>query len=130
MSNAEIVRSIYEAVNRRDWDAAFRDQRPDVELTTPPLGPRAGTYRGRQEIQGYFEGWFTAFETVHAEPEELVESGDQVAVVLKVRARLNESNSEVEIRNGHLWAFRDGKVLSMRMFPEPEKAFEAAGLRE
>jgi ketosteroid isomerase-like protein len=67
---------------------------------------------------------------VHAEPEELVESGDQVAVVLKVRARLNESNSEVEIRNGHLWAFRDGKVLSMRMFPEPEKAFEAAGLRE
>jgi ketosteroid isomerase-like protein len=52
MSNAEIVRSIYEAVNRRDWDAAFRDQRPDVELTTPPLGPRAGTSRGVRKFRG------------------------------------------------------------------------------
>jgi hypothetical protein len=41
--NVEIVRSIYEAFNRRDWDTAFRDQRPDVELTTPPWGGcRAG----------------------------------------------------------------------------------------
>jgi ketosteroid isomerase-like protein len=124
--NVEIVRSVYEAVNREDWDAAFRDQSPDVELTTPP-GPRGGTYRGREECQGYFQEWLTAFEEVNVEPEELLESGDQVAVILKVRARPKGSSAEVEIRNGHLWAFRDGKAVSMRMFPEPEKALEAAG---
>jgi hypothetical protein len=48
--NVGVVRAIYEAVNRGDWDAALRDQRPDVELTTPPRGPNAGTYRGREEI--------------------------------------------------------------------------------
>ena len=36
----------------------------------------------------------------------------------------------IEIRNGHLWALRDGKALSLWIFPEPEKALEAAGLRE
>jgi ketosteroid isomerase-like protein len=29
--NVEIVRSIYEATNRRDWDVVFRDQHPDTE---------------------------------------------------------------------------------------------------
>ena len=127
--NVEIVRSIYEAVNRRDWDAAFRDQSPDVELTTPP-GPRGGTYRGREACQGYFQEWLTAFEALSVEPEELFERGDQVAAVLKLQARPKASRAEIEIRNRHLWAFRDGKAVSMRMFPEPENALEAAGLRE
>jgi ketosteroid isomerase-like protein len=29
--NVEIIRSSYEAANRRDWDVAFRDLSPDVE---------------------------------------------------------------------------------------------------
>ena len=48
--NVGIVRSIYQAFNRRDWDATFRDQHPNTELTTPP-GPNAGTHRGREEVQ-------------------------------------------------------------------------------
>jgi|ERR687898_3413587 ketosteroid isomerase-like protein len=119
----------YEALNRRDWDAVFRDARPDFELTTPP-GPHAGTYRGREECQGYLEGWITAFEAWTVEPEELFESGDQVVVFAKTRARPKGSSAEIEVRNGHLWTIRDGKALSMRIFPEPEKALEAAGLRE
>jgi hypothetical protein len=34
--SVELLHSIYEAFNRSDWDAAFRDQAADVELTTPP----------------------------------------------------------------------------------------------
>jgi ketosteroid isomerase-like protein len=34
--NLEILRSIYEAFNRGDWDAVYRDLYPDVEMTTPP----------------------------------------------------------------------------------------------
>jgi ketosteroid isomerase-like protein len=128
--NVEIVRSIYAAVSRDDWDAAFSDQHPDVELTTPPGGPNSGTYRGRLECQRYLQELLTPFEAWTVEPEELFESGDQIAVVLKVRARPKGSSAEIEIRNGHLWAFRDGMAQSLRIFPEPEKALEAAGLSE
>ena len=122
-------RAVYAAFNRRDWDAAFRDQHPDGELTTPP-GPDAGTYRGREEIQGYLEELFAPFEAVTVEPEKFFESGDQVAASVKGRARPKGASAEIENRNGHLWTFRDGKVVSMQMLPEPEKALEAAGLRE
>ena len=127
--NVEIVRSIYEAFNRRDWDAVFRDQRPDVELTTPP-GPNAGAYRGREEVQGFWEEMLTAFDAASAEPEELFESGEQVAVVVRARVRPKDSSAEVENRTGQLWTIRDGAVVSMRMFPQPEKTLEAAGLRD
>jgi ketosteroid isomerase-like protein len=128
--NVEIVRSILDAFNRRDWDAAFRDQRPDVELTTPPRGPNAGTYRGREKIQGFWEEMFTAFEAWTSEPEELIESGDQVVVVAKTRMRPSGSSAEIERRNGSLWTIRDGMVVSMRVFAKPEEAIEAARLSE
>jgi ketosteroid isomerase-like protein len=128
--NVEIVRSIYEAFNRGDWDAAFRDQRPDVELTTPPRGPNAGTYRGREEIQGFWEDMLTALEAWSAHPEEFFERGDQIAVVVSGRMRPKGSSAEIENRNGHLWTIRDGSVVSVRLFAKPEEALEAAGLRE
>jgi hypothetical protein len=128
--NVELVRSIYEAFNRRDWDAAFRDQAPDVEYTTPPRGPTAGTYRGRKEIQGFYEELSAAFEAWTVVPEELIESGDQVVVVVKARMRPKGSSAEIERRNGNLWTIRDGMVVSIRIFAKPAEALEAAGLSE
>jgi ketosteroid isomerase-like protein len=79
--NVEIVRSIYEAFNRREWDAVFRDAAPDCELTTPPRGPNSGTYRGREEFEGHLRELITPFEASAIQPEEFFERGDQVAVV-------------------------------------------------
>jgi ketosteroid isomerase-like protein len=127
--NVEVVRSIYEASNRRDWDAAFRDQESSVEVTTPP-GIFAGTFRGREECQGFFEEMTGAFEEWSVHVEELVESDDQVAAVVRFRARPKGGGVEMEIRNGHLWTLRDGKAVSMQIFPKPQEALEAAGLSE
>jgi ketosteroid isomerase-like protein len=128
--NVEVVRSIYEAFNRRDWDAVFRDTAPDVELTTPPGGPNSGTYRGREECEGYLRELITPFEASALQPEEFFERGDQVAVVYKVRARPKGSSAEIEIRNGALWTIQGGKAVSLRFFSKPKEALEAAGLRE
>ena len=125
--NVEIIRSIYEATNRRDWDAAFRDQHPDIEQILPsPFGP----FRGREEVQAYWEDILAAFETAVLEPEEVFESGDQVVALLRIRARPKGTSAEIEIRTGQLWTFRDGKTASMQLFPDAEEALKAAGLRD
>jgi uncharacterized protein len=128
--NVEIVRSIYEAFNRGDWDAVFRDLHPDFELTTPARGLDAGTFRGREEGQGYWEDFFAPYEAVTVEPEEFFERGEQLVVFVRTRLRPKGSGAEFEVQTGHLWTFRDGTAVSLRLFPEHEEALEAAGLRE
>ena len=127
--NVEIVRRVYDALNRGDWDAVFRDMHPDVEVTTQ-RGPAAGTHRGRQAVQGFIEDYNAAFESVVSEPEEFLENGDQVLALVNRRARPKGGSIDIEVRNGHLWTVRGGTILSMRSFPDPEEAIEAAVLRE
>ena len=52
--NVELVRPVYDAINRRDWDAMFRATHDDFEMTTQ-RGPHAGTNRGREPIQRFIE---------------------------------------------------------------------------
>jgi ketosteroid isomerase-like protein len=62
------------------------------------------------------------------EPQEFFERGDQIVVFALVRSRPRGSNAVVENRIGHVWTMRDGKAVRLQIFPEREKALEAAGL--
>src|SRR4051794_21564543 len=127
--NVEIVRRVYDALNQGDWDAVFRDAHPDFEVTTQ-RGPDAGTHRRREGVQGFGADYLEAFDSMVFEPEEVIENGDQVVVVVTRRARPRGGSLDVVVRNGHLWTVRGGKILSMKSFPDPAKAIEAVGLSE
>jgi uncharacterized protein len=128
--NVEAIRSAYDAINRRDWDAAFRDADEDIEWTTDPRVPNAGTYRGRAEVRRFFEDQTAAFEVWLVEPERFFEAdgGDRIVAFVKVRLRPKDSTAEFELLIAALWTFRDGTVVSGQGFAEREMALEAAGL--
>jgi ketosteroid isomerase-like protein len=126
--NVEVVRRCYEAVNRRDWDAMFRDMHSDVELTTQ-RGPNAGTLRGRERVTEFLEDYIAAFDKVIWDPEEFFEGGDQVVAFVTSRSRPRGGTIDLLVRNGHCWTIRDGAILSLKTFPEQKSALEAAGLR-
>ena len=73
---------------------------------------------------------FEAFNNMDFEPEKFLAKGDQVLVLLTRRARPKGGSEDLVVRNGHLWTLRDGTILSMKSFPDPEKALEAVGLSE
>jgi ketosteroid isomerase-like protein len=125
--NVEVVRRFYDALNQGDWDEAFRDTHRDFEVTLQ-RGPGAGTHRGREAIQGFIEDYIAAFDSMIVEPEKFLENGDQVLVLLTRRARPKGGSGEMVVRNGHIWTVRESTILSMRSFPDPEKALEAIGL--
>src|SRR3954451_25011360 len=127
--NVKVVRQVYDALNRGDWDAVFRNAHPKFEITTQ-RGPGAGTHRRREAVQSYGEDYLEAFEDFLFEPEEFFEKGDEVVVLLTRRARPKGGSVDMVVRNGHIWTVRHGKVVSMTSFPDPMKALEAAGLSE
>jgi ketosteroid isomerase-like protein len=125
--NVETVRRVYDALNHGDWDAVFRDTHPDFEVMTQRP---AVTQRRREGVQGFLEDYIAAFDSMVLQPDEFIENGDQVVALVTRRARPRGGSGEIVVRNGHLWTLRDGTILSMKTFPDPEKAIEAAGLSE
>ena len=124
--NVEIVRRAYESLARRDWDGLWAAAHPDFQLHTQ----LQGSYRGPDEAQRFAEDRFAVFESWEAEPDEFLESGDQVVVFVTQRAQPQGTSAVIEIKTGDLWTLRDGKVLMLETFPQREKALEAAGLSE
>ena len=128
--NVEIVRPIYEAFNRRDWDALFRDTDPEFAFTYHNVGTDAGIRRGRKEVVAFSEEYGGAFESLTWEPEEFLDRQDRVVVFVSVHSRPRGGDVDLVVRNGHLWTIHGGVVLSLESFPRPESALDAAGLRE
>jgi ketosteroid isomerase-like protein len=127
--NVEIVRSIYAAWERDGFPTRSELLDPEIEYVNPVGAVEPGTRRGleafHQAVQKVIEGW----ETWQMEPEAFESAGDQVAVVVRYRARGRESGVEVEGRESALWTLRDGRVVRYAWFHGPADAFEAAGLR-
>jgi ketosteroid isomerase-like protein len=127
-ADIEMLRGGYEAFNRGDWDAIFREAPPDFELRTADRVISPGTYRGPEEARRFFEDLFEAFEEVVTEPEEFLERGDRIVVLLLVRSRPRGSSAVVENRIAHLWTMRDGKAVRFQIFPERQEALAAVDL--
>ena len=83
--NVEVVKRVYEAFNRRDWDAVFVDMDRDFQMTTK-RGPNAGAHRSREGAQGFAEDYLAAFDDATAEPEQLLDAGDRVVALVTRRS--------------------------------------------
>ena len=128
--NVEIVWSFYDAWARDEFPGPIELMDSEIEYVNPAGAVEPGTRRGlagfSEAVEKVFQGW----ETWQMDPEEFRVVGDQVAVVLRYRARGRGSGVEVEGRESALWTLREGKVVRYAWFHEPAHALEAAGLSE
>jgi ketosteroid isomerase-like protein len=115
---ALLLREIYDAANRGDFDALLERLAGDVEWRTPTR-----VIRGRNAVAGWLVGWHTSYAPQHT-PEEFIDAGDNVIALVSIRYEGREDN-----RPAHVWTVSDGKVTRVRIFPLREHAFEALGLR-
>jgi len=125
-SPAELVRALYEAINERDYDAGFALLGDDFEWLEPDQSLLGGRHRGFDEVRRAIELQLEVFDEFTIEPEAFHVHGDRVAVPVRQRARGGVSGVEVEIRIGHLWTVREGKVSRLEVFSAREDAREEA----
>ena len=129
----EIVRRVYDAWNRDDFDAARALMHPEVELRQPPdffLGLDS-VYRGHAGLRRWWdigkEPW--AFFKSHIEREH--DEGNLVVTVVRFEAVGRESGANVELPAvANAWRLRDRQVVSFTAYNSLEEALEATGLSE
>ena len=110
--NGETIAGMYEAFGRGDIEHVLAQIAPDVEWietedTTMPIN---GTFSSPAEVlQNVFAKVPEHFESFELNPELWIESGDDVVVTGRVRAR-TRSGTDLDAPYAHVFSFRDGKV--------------------
>jgi uncharacterized protein len=126
--NVEIVQRFYDAWARDEFPGPPELMHPDIEYVNPHGAIEPGTRRGVLAFASAVEKLLESWEFWRAEVEEFRTAGDQVAVVVRYRARGRGSGADMEGRESALWTLRDGRVIRYQWFHEPTEALEAAGL--
>ena len=132
--NVELVRRGYELYARGELDAVAELISPDADLAGEGglgiAGTAAGTRFGPEGFVGSAREATEAFDDYRVEPEEFVDAGDSVVVVVSISGRGRESGLELEMRVAHLWTVRNGKVDHGDVYRTKEEALAAAEKRE
>ena len=120
-SNLELARRGYEAVVRGDLEAVRELLDPDVKWHG---GDPTAEYACRNREQAIAFMRQARTRAAMGEPVELIDAGEKVVVIMRRTADDGQSTELV----ANLTTFRDGKVVEMVHYPNPDDARAAAGL--
>jgi ketosteroid isomerase-like protein len=126
--NVVVVRSMWEAFLRNDFEAALSAFEPDVEWDGTNL-PDGKVSRGLDAVVEHLTRWAETWETWEIELEQVIDAGgDQVIAFIRERGRTT-AGLEVNERHSELYTVRDGKIAYRRGFSDADEALRVAGLR-
>jgi ketosteroid isomerase-like protein len=128
--NVEVVRRAVEAWNRRDLTTLLTVFRSDAEIDwSRARGPLKGVYRGHDELEAFWDEFWSAFEDVQLEAHGFADAGSEVVYSNTSHSR-GRQGIEVIARSTFVSTVQNGQVTRLRMFQERAEALEAAGLSE
>jgi ketosteroid isomerase-like protein len=125
--NVEILRRTLERMGSEP-EAFWAILDPEVEWDQTQQLPDAEVVRGYDAVRDATHRWLGTFDDYSRDLEELIDAGDDVITVLRLRGKGKGGGAPIEGRVAQVWTFRDGKVVRYRDFPKREDALKAAGL--
>jgi ketosteroid isomerase-like protein len=127
--NVETVREMFEAWNRRDYEAAQERFDPEVEIEIAAESALDASFRGHSGLREMVRFW-GAFAEFRSEPEEFRAAGDKVFVTVHHSGRGKTSGVDVDMRQWQVFTVRGDRIVRYRIYGSRERALEAAGLSE
>jgi ketosteroid isomerase-like protein len=138
--NVEVVRALFPAVGV-DMVAAMDDpiaEGLDIGVFTDDCKVEFLAERISEAIEprlrgpaGLVEGWTNwteAYESYVITPEEFVDAGEEVLVLVRVEARTERGGVAMEHRPAAVFAVSDGRIHRARFFLDRGMAFSEAGV--
>jgi ketosteroid isomerase-like protein len=126
--NVELVRRAHEALNDGDMDAlvALCDVEFRLDMSDRVFNP--AVYEGHAGIVRFYSEVRDVWASYLWQPEELVQTGENVVALLRSGGRGRGSGVEVERQTAMVWTVRDGRATALRFFRDRDEALEAVRL--
>ena len=127
-TNADIVRSLIDAWNRRDPGVHAYHADAEWDFTRSRFGEIRHRWKGVDGMREVFGKVFEAWAELRVEPERIVEVGDEVLVLAHHFGRRPTSGIEVSDTGAYVIGMRDGKVTKFTFYSDRAEALTAVGL--
>jgi ketosteroid isomerase-like protein len=122
----ELGRVLFEAANRRDFDALLSFYAPEAVWDMNPLGG-LGTFEGHAAIRSFWEDWYASYEDFEIEAEETLDLGNGVGFnVVIQKARPVGSSSAVRLRYALVSVWVAGLIARLTNYTDIDEARAAA----
>ena len=122
-----VVRGMWEAFLRNDFEASMSAFAPDVEWDGTNL-PDGKVSRGHDAVTDHVTRWAEMWDTWEVELEEVIDAGQgRVIAFIRERGR-TKAGLEIDERHSELYVVRDGKVAYRKGFSDADQALKEVGL--
>ncbi|MET0730526.1 MAG: nuclear transport factor 2 family protein [Solirubrobacterales bacterium] len=120
--NVETLRRGYEALNTGDLSGVRSLLHPEIEWQEGDGAPEAGIHQGREGFESFLSKWLESFDDFRIEPQEIIEQGDRLIVVVQQSGTGRASGIEVEAQIAHVWTVADGMAVRWQSYSSREEA--------
>ena len=127
-ANVEVVRTVFDAVNRGEWDTVLASYSPDTEWDDRDLRPEGAIHRGIDAMRSEMRAWFGTWANYWQEIEQVHDAGENVVVVVHESGEGKGSGAVMDQRIGVVITVRGGLIVRTRLYRDPAEALEAGGL--
>ena len=105
------------------WDMV--DERVEVHDHDTP---DQGAYLGRGGVERWLQEWSEAWSDWEFEPEEFIDAGNAVIVVIRMHAKGAGSGVELDRQDAIVYRFSEDKILRTDYYNSKQEALEVAGV--
>jgi len=126
--NTEVVERLADAFEREDMEGSLACLDPEVQLHPIRARLEGTSYVGHEGWRRMLADWDSDWEGLRLEHRKLHEKGDLVVAVGRFTARGRTSGVELDVPLGLLYRLREGKIVRVESFTEPDQALRAAGI--
>ncbi len=121
MSNTGRIQQLYEAFGRGDVATILTQVTDDVDWDNSRVAskicPWNGNFSGKANLPGFFKAVGEELKFRVFDAHTFIESGNRVAVLLRIESNLAKNGHALENDVVHVWTFDDrGLVASYRHF--------------
>ena len=103
---------------------------PEAVFVIDPGAFVAGAYRGHEGIRDLLQLTAEVFDQFRYEVDDLVDAGDSVLVLGRIRVRGVQSGATGAQHGAILFQLRDGLIVGYRSYLDRQEALAAVGLGE
>ena len=123
-ANVNLVKSLYDAMGRRDIGKILSLIDPAIEIQQTDLLPWGGSYKGVMGMQSFFGKLLGNVDSQLA-VDRYLDAGDDIVMIGRTHGQVKSSSKPFDVTAIHVWTVRDGKIAGFHPYIDTPAMLEA-----